>query len=282
MGYLNGGTFVFNGVSSELYNIIVCWTNPDSEDVVVEREIVKGDTNLVRHMANQYGAQYSNVLELDFCLFHGCGGDDVFTEDESRTINNWLCTDTYRPLKFNDNNTENIYYKAICKSISDITFNGRNAKHVVFECDSTFAYTESRRKRYDVKGQTHFTFFNNSDAGIYYPTFIIQTDESYDAEIEIKNETENRTMSFDFAGVEAVDGIKKLTVNSYMNAIYNTRGFPIPFYKLGFKIIPDDNKALQSMDIYWLRLLPGLNSITVKGTCIFEFNYSFPRKVGVL
>ncbi len=86
------------------------------------------------------GAKYNDTIKLDFYVCRKDG--ELFTQEESRSINRWLSPTTYKPLVFNDDNdTDNIYYNAVCTNITDIALNVFNGKHLELKCDSPFAYT---------------------------------------------------------------------------------------------------------------------------------------------
>ena len=283
MGYLNTCTFNFDGVSSDQYNLAIGWTSNDDEiETGLELEIVKGEVNMVRHRANQYGVYYSSVLPIDFIIFHR--DFTPFTQAESRAINRWLYTETYKPLRFNSEETENITYNVICTNITDCVWNGHNGKHLTFECDSPFGYTPEQRYTINVTDEDkEKTIYNLSDDGDYYPTLEIICDEDAEHEIEITNYTDNeQSMMIDFANIPAIDDEKKIIVKTDQLMILDANNKPIPAYKLGWEITLNPDEPIQHMDKYWFHLVPGANKIGVKGECKMRVICQFPRKVGVV
>lgn len=277
----NGLTFAFNGKSSDLYNLYMGWRSAEEEwSAGLDREIVKGEMNVVRHVPNLYGVKYADVLTLEFDIFHQDGS--AFDQRESRNINNWLMQDTYKRFKVNDNNTENVYYKAICTSIQDLTIGRWNGKHVTMTCDSPFAYTgEVKRKMNALEsGELLFSLSNNSDDGIYYPCFTIVCDSEYDGDVEIMNITEGKTMLFKMADIPATEEGKVLNVDSLHTMITDADEKLVPLYKIGWQMDVDENDALQSTEMYWLRLVEGINKFSIIGNAKVIFTISFPRKVG--
>lgn len=279
-GCFNGLTFVFDNKSSDLFGLYMGWRDASDEwETGLNREPVNSETNTVRHIVNNYGVKYTDPLVLPFDIYHQDGS--AFTYRESRAINNWLVQDEYKKLKINDNNTDNVYYRVICTSIQDITLGTFNGKHIEMQCDSSFAYSQDSIKIIDAthSGTAKYNVDNTSDAGIYYPHFSIVCAADYDGTVEFNNTTDGKTMVLDMSGISGEDK-KILNVDAEHMQMTDADGNLVPLYKVGWKILPDDNKAIQSNELYWLRLLPGINVIEIKGNAKIKFVVSFPRKAG--
>lgn len=279
----NGLTFTFDRVSSDLYGLYMGWRNANEEwSTGLDREIVKAEMNMVRHIPNQYGVKYQDVLPLEFDVFHKDGS--AFTQQESRSINNWLMHDTYKRFKVHDNNTDNVYYKVICTSIQDITLGTFNGKHIVMEADSPFGYANDTYRTIDAiaSGDVSFSFNNTSDDGIYYPYCTVICEGDYEEAIEIINKTDNATMILNMADVPIVDEKKVVNINSQKLILTDGNDNLLPLYKVGWQITPDPDKAIQSSELYWIRLLQGRNDLEIKGNGKVNFTFSFPRKAGQL
>lgn len=276
----NGLTFVYNGKSSDMYGLYMGWRSANEEwSTGLDREIVKGEMNISRYTPNLYGVKYSDVLILEFDIFHQDGS--AFTQRESRSINNWLMADSYKRFKVNDNNTDNVYYNAICSSIQDLTMNNFNGKHVVMMCDSPFAYTQEIMRTADASSQNiTYKIINSGDAGVYHPLFTIECSASYTGTIEIKNVTDGNSMSISMKNISSVSGKKRLTVDTQSMMITDGNGALVPLYKIGWEIQTDENSAIQSSPFYWLRLVEGINELEIKGRAKVTFTLSFPRKAG--
>lgn len=276
----DGLTFSFDGKPSELFGLYMGWRDASEEwETGLNREPVQGETNIVRHVVNSYGAKYTDPLTLAFDIYHQDGS--AFTYRESRAINNWLIKDDYRKFKVNDNNTDNVYYRVMCTSIQDLTIGAFNGKHVEMKCDSPFGYTQESIKIIDttISGAAKWNVDNASDAGIYYPYFIITCASDYEGKVEFTNKTDGRTMQIDMMDVPFGDS-KILHVDTERMQMTDYEGNIVPLYKVGWEIVPDDNSAIQSNDLYWLRLVPDVNSIEIKGNAKIKFIVSFPRKAG--
>lgn len=284
MGYLNTCTFNFDGIGSEQYGLVMGWEGGESDvSTGIEREIIKGDVNMARHKANQYGTTYTSVIPIQFIILHNDGS--LFTQAESRMINKWFTADTYKPLHFNTaDDTENITYYVICTSIVDKIYNGHNAKELTFECDSPFGYAP--KIQYKIKttnGSGSKKIMNTSDDGYYSPTLLIMTDEDYDGNVEIKNVTDNDSvMVINMQDIPIVDGKKILNINCSLMQITDGNNKIVPAYKLGWEISLNESEPIQSMDKYWLRLVEGMNQIDITGNCELKLTCQFPRKVGVV
>lgn len=283
MGYLNTCTFNFDGVSSDQYNLAIGWTSSEDEiETGLELEIIKGEVNSVRHRANQYGVNYASVLPIDFIIFHR--DMTPFTQAESRAINRWLYTETYKPLRFNSAETENITYQVICTNITDCVWNGHNGKHLTFECDSPFGYTPEQRVTINAEsGEAEKNIFNMSDDGDYYPAIEIICAADYTNKVEITNVTDDeQTMTIDFANITAINDEKKITVDTSKMMVIDANNKPIPAYKLGWEITLNPDEPIQHMDKYWFHLVQGNNKVRVKGNSKIRVICQFPRKVGVV
>ena len=279
----NGFTFSFDGKPSELYGLYMGWRDATEEwETGLNREVIKSEFNMVRNVPNQYGAKYADVLVLEFDIFHQDGSP--FDYRESRSINNWLTTETYKRFKVNDNNTDNIYYKAICTSIHDITMGTFRGKHIVMTCDSPYAYANETYRIIDAttSGDELWRVDNNSDNGVYYPYFTIECAEDYTGAVEIINQTDDKTMRIEMDNIEAINHHKLLRIDTQHMMIMDENDKLVPLYKIGWHITIDPSEAIQSSPFYWLRWLQGRNTIEIKGQTKATFTVSFMRKAGQL
>lgn len=279
----NGLTFTFNNASSDLYGLYMGWRSASEEwSTGLDREIVKAEMNMVRHIPNQYGVKYQDVLSLEFDIFHQDGS--AFTQQESRSINNWLMHDTYKRFKVHDNNTDNVYYKVICTSIQDITLGTFRGKHIVMETDAPFGYSNDVRRIVDAteSGDISFSLNNTSDDGVYYPYLTVVCDENYEDVIELINLTDDKTMLLEITNVPIVDGKKVVNIDTQKFMLTDGNNNLLPLYKIGWQINSDSDKAIQSSELYWFRLLKGRNDLEIKGNGKVIFTMSFPRKAGQL
>lgn len=279
----NGMTFSFDVVSSDMYGLYMAWRTANDEwDTGLSREIIKSETNMIRHVPNLYGTKFTETIVHEFDIFHK--DQSPFDYRESLAINNWLIKDTYKRFKVNDNNVDNIYYKAICTAIQDITMGDFYGKHIVMTCDSPYGYMPEVKKIINLSesGEETFRLKNGSDDGAYYPYITISCDGNYTGTVEFYNETENKTMTVDMSKIASKDEKKTVNINCEKMIVTDADNTLLPLYKLGWRVTPDPSKALQSSELYWFRFLTGINKVTVRGNAKVIFRMNYRKKAGVM
>lgn len=239
---------------------------------------MQGDTNMERHIANQYGARYSAPLSHSFDIFHPDGS--VFSSSESHAINQWLSQDTYHPFYVIDDTdaSENYIYYAIFTEITDFAYNGLNGKHVTMMCNSSFGYTQPITKSYTVNGEKTVKLLNQSDDGDYYPTVQIIAPKNYNGSVKLKNTANDKdVVTYTLNDIDVVNERKILNIDTERGLITDGNNKLIPLYKLG---ISCNSKLLP---LYWFHLYPARNTIqiTTDAEVIVKMTFSFPRKVGL-
>ena len=282
LGYLTGNTFNFDNQSSDLFNLMMCWDgSSDTEETGFSREILTGETNSLRMVANQYGTIYTQPLQIEFTVVHkNCNEDDYeFTDRESRAIHRWLLKDTYRPLKINDTNTDNIIFNAICTLVQDKIYGGFYGKHLLFACDSPFGYISDITKYINVNGSATFQIINSSDNGQYYPKWTLTCDKTYNGEVAIQNITQGITITYDMANIPIVGNQKILNIDSGHMFITDGNENIIPLYKLGWSV---SDKIDQMQLIRFPSLAEGINIVQIIGTCRVKLICAFARLCGVV
>lgn len=269
MGLVHARSFVYNGISSERFNLVLGYSQaPETFNTGLDVSLSQGESNTERTTPNLYGVTpTAQNLTAPIEIFKKDSSE--FSIEESRAINNWLCQDGYKQLFFKDEKFgSNIVYNAIFTEIEDIVYNGINGKKLTFVCDSAYGYTMPVNRTYTVTGSQKITIVNTSDAGIYYPLFKIKTDD----DVIITNETDNNKQMF-----------ISHNFNGYIDAermmVYNVNKKIVPLSKLGWNF---NLKTSSPTSIYWLRLMKGRNILNIKGDCEIQFTFSFPRKVGLV
>ena len=178
MSFITAKSFVFNGINSSDYNVVIGWVDSDinvSENGL-NRELRK-TTNQTRTTANIYGAENTNVISFEFDIVRIDGKE--ITRTQSILINQWLTASPLpQLLKFNDNDGYAIHYYAVCTQIEDIVIGGRLVgKNLKFETNSSFAFAEKTLKNFEINDTLNFHVNNSADTynGIFYPTITIST-----------------------------------------------------------------------------------------------------------
>lgn len=277
MAYINARSFVYDGISSESFDLCMGWLKDNNEQDLqtgLDVELKRGDMNMFRTRPNHYGEVYNDTLSFEFIIFPK--RKQTFTYSESAEINKWLRkSNTYKRLRFNDNESEFINFQAVCTKIVDIVRNGLNAKQLTFVCDSPFGYMEEIKKVLTTTGSSpkDYKIYNLSDNGIYYPRVKITVLTSYNGTVTVKNVEDDKTLTVKFNQIPVVNGEKTIILDGEKNTITDGAGKIIPAYKIGW-----DNTD----NIYWVRLLENTNTIRVTGASTITLYMTFPRKVGVI
>lgn len=275
MAYLNATSFSFAGHDSREFGCMIGWFGDNEEELTtgLAVELERGEINAIRTNPNLYGVKYEDTLTLEFGLIPSCGKED-FTFEEFRAINNWLRgSDGYQLLRFHDDISEPIHYYAICTDIQDVVYNNRNGKKVVFTCNSPFGYTPMIKNFWNIDSPnypTEFKVYNSSDHGIIYPKITITAPEEYEGFVTITNQSDYyKTAVISFAELD----LKILVIDSEKSKLISGDNELLPMYRIGWT---------ELSDIYWPRLVKGWNNLAVTGTCKFQIEAEFPRKVGIL
>ena len=286
MSFLNAHSFVFDGISSDNFNLSVCWVDKgiDVSTNGLKKSLQKSGLNNSRYISNVYGSSVDENISFTFDITKK--NFLPFTKEESIEINAWLTqSDTPKLLHFNDYEVPSIYYYAVCTNIDDIIINGRSAKTVTFETNSPFGFMSEITKKYIVEGSATITIDNLSDTkdGIYYPEIKLATKNT----VTIENDTEHRSVTITPSYIEKdEDNYYVILINYRTNVIKDMNGKLIPFSKLGWgpdyksEIISTGEADKYIDSIYWFRLIKNVNKISIHGDCTIEFKYRFPRKVG--
>lgn len=289
MSFLDAKSFTFDGKSSDLFNLLICWigSEPDLDTNGLNRTTQKGELNNVRLTSNYYGIKYDDNIEFDFYIVNK--DKHYFTKEESMAINNWLTSSTIpKLLRFNDNDIPSIHYYAVCTSVKDVVINNHNAKELHFETNSPFGFMYPIERTFLVEGTENLIIENLSDTvdGLYYPIVKIVTNS--DTDIIIENLNDKKSVTINMAELDADEsGDKMLCMDCKKMTLTDANNKLIPMYKVGWdgsykSPISSENNTSMIEYIYWFRLLKGTNNIKITGNCTITFTYEFPRKVGCL
>ena len=287
MSFLTSDSFIFNGVNSEDFNITIAWMNSDADVSTngLNREIKKTSASKMKIKDNIYGAENVDSITFDFCIVKTDGSE--ITREESIKINQWLTSSSVpKLLEFNDRDSYMLHYYAICTQIKDIIVgNILVGKELKLETNSPFAFMKKTEKTFIINDEHTFYINNTSDTydGIYYPTINISSTSDI---IIIENITDKKSVTLDIAKILPDDnGIKNLVLDCMNMKILDRSGKLVPMSNLGWNA--EYKSYVSAIDeyinnIYWFRLLKGMNKIKVNGNCTFKIEYEFPRKAGCL
>lgn len=288
MSFLSSKSFIFNGINSEDFNVVIAWIDQDEPDVGsngLTREVKKSGTNKRKIKDNIYGTENTESIIFRIGLVRIDGTE--ITRDESMKINTWLTSSPLpQLLKFNDADSCMLHYYAVCTEIKDTLVGSRLVgKELVFTTNSCFAFMQTFEKLFSITGEQNFYLNNLADTydGIYYPTITITTQAQ---NIVIENITDKKSVTIDMIKIVADSmGNKTIVLNCSDMIVLDGNNKLIPISNLGWG---EDYKSYVSTtneymnNIYWFRLLQGMNEIKVTGDCTFKIECEYPRKAGCL
>lgn len=287
MSFITAHSFIFNKKNSADFGVTIGWidSNADVSTNGLTRELKKtACTNKTKSYV--YSAENTEPISFHFSIVKADGGE--LTRPESIKINRWL-TSSSSPqlLKFNDCDAYPLHYYAVCTQVNDIMSGGRLiGKELTFETNSSFAFSDKEKKTFIITETDNCFFLNNSadtDNGIYYPAVTISTKSD---KVVIENVTDQKSVTISMQTIKAdVDGNKVLTLYSENMTVTDNSGQLIPADQLGWN--ETYTSYVSSIDdfmdnIYWPRLLQGMNEWKVSGACTLTIEYEFPRKAGCL
>lgn len=288
MSFLSAKSFIFNGVNSEDFNVVIAWIDQDEVDVGsngLTREVKKSETNKRKVKDNFYGTENIEPIIFRIGLVRIDGTE--ITRDESMKINAWLTSSPLpQLLKFNDADSCMLHYYAVCTEIKDNLVGGRLVgKELVFTTNSCFAFMQNFEKSFQITNERIFYLNNLADTydGIYHPTVTITTQSQ---NIVIENITDKKSVTIDTTKIITDSmGNKSVVLDCSNMIVLDSNNKLIPISNLGW----DENyKSYVSVtneymnNIYWFRLLQGMNEIKVTGNCTFKIECEYPRKAGCL
>lgn len=154
-------TFIFNGISSETFNLIIC-DAPAVRTVKASSKSYKFNKTSGRNNYSVSNSYYNQQLEIKFTVAKPTF--EEFDQHEERLINRWLDVDDFSFLSFCDFDLRDIYYSCVCTGKEWEVINGTKIScELTFTADSPFGYTEERIDEITVDGSNVLTIYNDSD-----------------------------------------------------------------------------------------------------------------------
>lgn len=287
MSFITSDFFIFNGINSADYGIMIACLDSSDTDVSINglsREIKKtAPKNKLRHTI--YGAENTDVITFSFNIVKADGTE--FTRSESININRWLTSSPLpQKLQFIDNDPCPLHYYAICSQIKDYVYGGKLiGKELLFETDSPFAFSDKAEKIYKIPESKTFFLYNCADTynDTYYPVITLLTASD---SVVIENITDRKSVTINTVRLNPDEsGNKTVKLDSGKLTVSGQDNRLIPADRLGWN--EKYRSYVSSLDdyidfIYWPRLLKGLNEIKVTGSCSLKIEYEYPRKAGCL
>lgn len=287
MSFLTAESFVFNGTCSEDFQVSIAWLQSDVDVAAngLNREIQKSAARRRTAKDNIYGSETADNISFSFCIVKDNG--EEISREQSIRMNRWLTSSPLpKLLQFNDRDSYMLHYYAVCTQIKDIVVGGRLVgKELLFETNSPFAFMPKIEKTIDVTDSLSFSLYNTADTydGIYYPVVTVSAPSG---SITIENMTDKKSVTLDLTALAAENpGNGTLTLDSAHMTILDGSSRLVPAEQIGW------NNNYQSYvsaigeytkQIYWIRLLPGINEFQITGSCTLKIECEFPRKAGCL
>lgn len=268
---MNG--FIYNGQSTK--NIIgsseLILATFDSVDSVTghERDNVSGEPTISRSIANEYGTQYQS-LEFEYGLIKK--NKSSFSTEEQRIVERWLTSpklsQELQIIDCNGDLVDGIYHG---KFLSTEWYPSKDGwVGLMFKFQNNTAYpTMHFSEMYQIRGMDIVTINCPSDELEEYIYPIIKiTEPTETAEVSIQNVTDN-------------NNTMKIVARHALPMIFDCQHC-IPSDGTSSGIFTYDDLGWTDVgNIYWLRLLPGDNTIRITGNADITFEFDYPyKKVG--
>lgn len=265
--------FIYNGKSTKdiisSSELILASFNGLDDVTGSSRESIKGEVTAVRMIANEYGIKYSPLI-FEYSLIKMNG--EVFTEEEQVIVEKWLTSPKLsQDLKLFDidtGNVETIYCGKFVSTTWKAVANGWAG--ITFSFENNHAYPKRHfENTYTIRAQGNITIGCETDEleEYIYPVLTI-TEPNETGYITIKNITDNsNTMR-----IRAYESLPIIFDCRHCIVKDSTSKGIVSYSDLGWNDVGN---------IYWLRLLPGINNIQVIGNANITISYDCPfKKVG--
>lgn len=275
--------FVFMGKHLKEFNFIMA--KPNDEDTSgLTRNILKGATTMNRSQSIHYGTVYDNTIIIPmFIIRYDCIDDtSIITPYELRKIQTWLTRPKLpQPLYImTKEGNMPIEYHGVFTDIQPYSYNGLNGLILTFTCDSPFAYDQRKIKIKSSNarnGVDKLIYCDTDENEFIYPCIYFYPNVA--GQIEIVNNDENKTMKLTFStkyNEVIIDcGIKTIVADGNVLSLSD-----VNFETVEITDFNNVNTGLYKM--YWLRLKPFDNNVTIKGNGDFTIIYKNLWKLGGL
>ena len=271
--------FIFDGVSSKEYDLIICSFNGEENGEATAGSNIEFTTFKTPN-SNKWvktSAIYNEQLSFNFQICKNpCVSNEPFSERELAFLMRWLIRRDYKYLQFMQEGFENIYYNCQLNAQRYMIAGECYGLTLTAICDAPFGWSEPIN--YSLSSSTTATYrlYDSSDEiGEIYPTVEILS-KADNQEIVLSNDMTNVTTSIP----NCVDG-EKIILSDYKIA---SSSECVPYIEsVGYY-----GKHLTFLDDFnWKWFSIGntfnnrVNEITVKGNCDINLCWRAPRKAVV-
>lgn len=264
---LNGNSFIFNGISSEMFELEMYSIGDNHSDDV---EFANTVSIVEASVGNKwrplfYGVKFDKKLTFD--MVFGVDSQRIdqhkyLDNFELESISSWLAGhETYHWLEIQREDLAHIRFHCIVTELSPISYDGLTyALKATFTCDGPYAYTYPYEYTYSVDGELSIVIDNiSSHNGYYYPELEIEMLSTGD--ISITNCSDNNR-SLCFTAIE--DDNVHLHINCETGVITSS-SLHNPYSHFNFNFI---------------RLKRGINELLISGSCNLVMRCIYPVAVG--
>lgn len=279
-----GKDFLFNNKHLMDFGFIMVKPS-EGDESGLNREILKGTTNMYRSQSIHYGTVYTDVINLPlFIIKFNCNDrNEKISMFELRKIQAWLTSSKLPQSLFmvTEEGTM-IEYHGIFTEISPYSFNGLNGLNLKFTCDSPFVYDTKVLKVHsdDAKEGITKRMFCDTDEMEEYIYPYIQFYPNSAGEISFKNNNDNgKIMKFTLS-----KKYNEVIIDCKLKRIIADNK-PLSLFDVGWNIdqITDYNNVNTGLyKMYWLRLVPERNYVDISGNGDFIIKYKNLLKLGGL
>ena len=199
-------SFTFNGKSSlDILNeeLFLCEFESSTNLPTNTREIIKGETNSYRNVANYFGTKDSDSLQLPIGFVKISGKS--FSIYERDIIEGWLTDNEIpKPLVITDKNGKTSVFNGIVTSYEwHIVGKFVIGLSMIFECDSKYWY-ESVSNESEINSYGYYVLDNKSKEQETYPFISVENLREADTIFKIKNEKDDNYFEIKIKGYEVV------------------------------------------------------------------------------
>lgn len=251
--------------------IMLCtFDNLEDDSSGLSRSFIKNEITMNRPIISHFGIKYDDVLSFPVTIAK-CNGK-YFTRDEISKINKYLTSaKTPRLLRvedyhnYFDEDADIIDYFGCFTNVEFKTVSETAGIKFTFTCNAPYGFSKIKTHIFSCNNLEENIIVNSDEIEEYiYPSYVIKTKEP--GEITVKNITDNNEVTYILEG----------------NSVYNFNSYLCTVDKDGEDIFLEDIGFTDDViDIYWLRLLDGVNKLQFTGN--FEsiiIQYRTPKKVG--
>lgn len=258
---------IYNNKTSDDYGLIVCYFETiDRIESGLTRTVEFGTSNNYRYIPSSSSVSYEG--QINFKINFIKKDSSTFTMSEIRTYNNWLMGSSIPKELKCDYDDKQLLYNGIFTNVEYIITSGIIGLEYTFTNNSPFVY-KKYYEEFNVNANNSITINCDTDLleGYIYPKFTIEQNGIDEEEIKIVNKSD-RSNSMSIIIKDSLP-----IVVDCLHQIISDGLNQVNFRDLGWT---------DSSDIYWLRLLPGSNTLLINKTCKIKMELLLPLKVGVL